>query len=63
MLQHHLEQRGRGMRKVVFLVNQVALAEQQFDQCVKYLRDFRCKKITGNSGDTEKVPLRHILMG
>ena len=63
MFQSHVQQSGRGVRKVVFLVNQVALAEQQFNQCAKYLADFRCKKITGNIGDTEKVPLRRLLMG
>ena len=64
-VQNHLEQRGTGVRKVVFLVNQLALAQQQYEECAKYLSDFRVKLVTGSAGGatpTEKVPLKHLLM-
>ena len=63
--QNHLEQQGTGVRKVVFLVNQLALAQQQYEECAKYLSDFRIKLVTGTAGGataTEKVPLKHLLM-
>lgn len=63
IMMEHLQQSGQGVRKTVFLVNQVALAEQQYNQCRKHLPGFRCKCVTGSTGDTEKVPLKHLLMG
>nr|KAG5687676.1 hypothetical protein BaRGS_027568 [Batillaria attramentaria] len=59
---NHLERRGKGVRKVVFLVNQVALAAQQYKQCEKYLKPFRCQLVSGDLNNATKVPLPHLLM-
>ncbi|KAL8604967.1 hypothetical protein ACOMHN_028595 [Nucella lapillus] len=64
IIQSHLQQKGAGVRKVVFLVNQVALAQQQYEACLVYLTPLRVKLVTGNAGvaATEKVPFKHLLM-
>ncbi|XP_076460838.1 ATP-dependent RNA helicase DHX58-like isoform X2 [Babylonia areolata] len=64
LIQNHLEQERAGVRKVVFLVNQVALAQQQYKACRKFLTDWRAKLVIGNAGAeaTEKVPFKHLLM-
>ncbi|KAK7476574.1 hypothetical protein BaRGS_00032192, partial [Batillaria attramentaria] len=57
-----LSEGGKVVRKVVFLVNQVALAAQQYKQCEKYLKPFRCQLVSGDQNNATKVPLPHLLM-
>ena len=60
--QEHLKKKGVGVRKVVFLVNQVALAKQQFDSCREYMEsDWPIQLISGDTQDTNKVPVKDLL--
>lgn len=47
--EHFRQQKGRGIAKVVFLVNQVALANQQGEACKELLKKYTSKVITGES--------------
>jgi hypothetical protein len=46
---HIRQQKGRAIAKVVFLVNQVALANQQGNACGELLKKYTSKVITGES--------------
>ncbi|XP_053391260.1 interferon-induced helicase C domain-containing protein 1-like [Mercenaria mercenaria] len=50
IIQEHIrQQKGRGIAKVIFLVNQVALANQQGEACRGLLKKYASKVITGES--------------
>ncbi|XP_041368222.1 antiviral innate immune response receptor RIG-I-like isoform X2 [Gigantopelta aegis] len=62
IMQEHLKKRGVGVRKIIFLVNQVALAKQQFDSCKEYMNaDWPLQLVSGDTQDTNKVPLKDLL--
>ena len=44
--------RGQAVAKVIFLVNQVALANQQAEACMAHLKKYSTKVI---SGDTQRA--------
>ncbi|KAL4231864.1 Caspase recruitment domain [Mactra antiquata] len=50
IIQEHIrQQKGHGIAKVIFLVNQVALANQQGEACRELLKKYTCEVITGES--------------
>lgn len=52
IIQEHMRRmKGRGIAKVIFLVNQVALANQQAEACSSQLKMFQTKVV---SGDTQR---------
>ncbi|XP_070212563.1 antiviral innate immune response receptor RIG-I-like [Littorina saxatilis] len=56
MIRNHLEQERPGVRRAVFLVNNRALAEQQYRQYfVKYLSNFRITLVVGGDGATASL--------
>lgn len=62
IIQNHLQQKeGASVRKVVFLVDKVALADQQHKKCDEYLKPLRCKLVSGDMNDSDKVPLSYLI--
>ncbi|XP_052100646.1 interferon-induced helicase C domain-containing protein 1-like isoform X1 [Mytilus californianus] len=55
IIQDHMEKTIDRFPKVVFLVEQSALAKQQADSCKKYLSKFRVKLITGEIQRDSKI--------
>ncbi|PVD29708.1 hypothetical protein C0Q70_08964 [Pomacea canaliculata] len=62
IMRAHLEQQTLGVRKIVFLVNQVALADQQYKSCKKYLSPYRCHLLSSDNLDATKVPINELLL-
>ncbi|KAL5021809.1 hypothetical protein ScPMuIL_000964 [Solemya velum] len=61
IIQDHLQNPPiRRISKVIFLVNQVALADQQAKLCKRYL-DYRIQAISGDSQRNEKVSFNDLL--
>ncbi|CAC5422567.1 DDX58 [Mytilus coruscus] len=56
IIQDHMEKTTGRFPKVVFLVEQSALAKQQADKCKKYLSKYRVKLITGEIQRDAKIP-------
>ncbi|XP_050399101.1 antiviral innate immune response receptor RIG-I isoform X2 [Patella vulgata] len=59
IIKEHLSKKF-GIKKVAFLVNQVALAEQQFNLCKQYL-NCRTERLTGDTQNNDKIPLGELL--
>ncbi|XP_050399093.2 interferon-induced helicase C domain-containing protein 1 [Patella vulgata] len=59
IIKQHLSKKS-GIKKVAFLVNQVALAEQQFNLCKQYL-NCRTERLTGDTQNNDKIPLGELL--
>ena len=47
--EHIRKKQGHSVPKVIFLVNQVALAKQQGDECSKQLKRYSSKVISGET--------------
>lgn len=56
IIQDHMDKTTDRFPKVVFLVEQSALAKQQADKCKKYLSNYRVKLITGEIQRDAKIP-------
>ncbi|VDI28321.1 ATP-dependent RNA helicase DDX58, partial [Mytilus galloprovincialis] len=56
IIQDHMEKTTDRFPKVVFLVEQSALAKQQADKCKKYLFNYKVKLITGEIQRDAKIP-------
>ncbi|KAL3863078.1 hypothetical protein ACJMK2_004855 [Sinanodonta woodiana] len=62
IIQEHItRKRGREIPKVIFLVNQVALANQQGDACKKHLTTYNTQVISGEVQRNMKVSLKDFI--
>ncbi|WAR21602.1 DDX58-like protein [Mya arenaria] len=62
IIQEHIRrQLGHGIPKVIFLVNQVALANQQGSECKKLLPKYKTHTITGDSQRSKNEFLKDFL--
>ncbi|XP_052226853.1 uncharacterized protein LOC127841808 isoform X3 [Dreissena polymorpha] len=62
IIQEHIQRlQGHGVPKVVFLVNQVALANQQGKECKKLLPMYKCHTITGDAQRNKREYLNDFM--
>ncbi|KAK3611677.1 hypothetical protein CHS0354_012047 [Potamilus streckersoni] len=62
IMQKHMElKRGREISKIIFLVNQVALANQQGEACKKHLPSYQTQVISGEAQRNQKGSLKDFI--